>query len=74
VSATELLSPARAVRLRRIAEMIDEQADRGADPAKARMVARAMRLRASELEAGRAVTDEQEATRLMAELGSDAAP
>jgi hypothetical protein len=74
VSATELLSPARAVRLRRIAELIDEQADRGADPAKARMVARAMRLRASELEAGRAVTDEQEATRLMAELGSDAAP
>jgi hypothetical protein len=46
------LELSRAPRLRRIAELVESQADRAADPAKARAIARGMRLRAAELEMG----------------------
>jgi hypothetical protein len=42
----------RAPRLRRIADLIDQQADRARFPARARRLARDMRVRATELELG----------------------
>lgn len=42
----------RPARLRRIAELIDEQAEASTSPAQARELARDMRVRAAELEAG----------------------
>lgn len=42
----------RAPRLRRLAALVDEQAHRAIDPARARKLARDMRLRAAELELG----------------------
>jgi hypothetical protein len=42
----------RPVRLRRLAGMIDAQAEHASDPAAARELAREMRLRAAELECG----------------------
>jgi hypothetical protein len=52
IRSSQRLDPARAPRLRRIADLIDGQAARTRSPARARGLACAMRLRATELECG----------------------
>lgn len=65
----EQLSFDRAPRLRRHAQMLEDRAERSTDPAKARAIARQMRVRAAELEAGDA--EYERAAELIHELGED---
>lgn len=69
----ETFAPARAPRLRRMALILDARAERSAAPARARALACQMRLRASELEAGIELSDEQESTRLLSLMSGERA-
>lgn len=62
-----LPAPGRAPRLRAIAELIESRAERAGSPARVRAVARAMRVRASELESGNVASGE--ALALLRDLG-----
>ncbi|MGP0051270.1 MAG: hypothetical protein ACLPZR_20830 [Solirubrobacteraceae bacterium] len=56
-----IVPTAKAVRLRRVAELVEDQAEKSKSPDKARELARSMRLRASELESGLSMSETAEA-------------
>jgi hypothetical protein len=52
IAPSQRLSPDRAPRLRRIAQLVDQNAERSFDPGRARKLACEMRLRAAAIESG----------------------
>jgi hypothetical protein len=63
------LASDRAPLLRRRALLLEQQADRATNPVKARAIARAMRVRAAELESGAQAHEFESASKLIRELG-----